>query len=155
MQPGAQRDFVKCVAAVFTNESGGGNQAGDFAHAGALVGSTATTGQARHKLALAFEFHIAAELQADKGIQIEVAALARHEVQRIGCLQCEAILKQRVDAFAAFELEGHQRGLAGHDRDGGTVDGKGARGVEQTRHTNSISCTASQVKRLGKKQKGI
>ena len=56
VQPGAQGDFIHGVAAFFADEACGCDQAGDFAHTGALVGCARATGQAGCKGALAFEF---------------------------------------------------------------------------------------------------
>jgi hypothetical protein len=95
-----------------------------------LVGSPYAPGQANLKAAHAFELNVAGELQADKAVEVEVAAGFAREVQGVRGLQGKGVVKEAVDAFAAFKPEWHQCRLTRYYGNGGTADSEGTRGVK-------------------------
>ena len=149
VQPRAQGDFIQSVAGLFADKARSGDQPGDLAHARALVSRTTATWQADCEGTLAFQFHVAGQLQADEGIQIEVAAGAAHEVEGVRRLQGQLVLKQAVDALGAFKPQGNQRGLTCQHGNGGAFNGECAWGAEQARHIQT-PCIA--LHRRGAKQ---
>lgn len=98
MQPGPQTQLVQGLAAIFAQEAGLGDEAGDFPRAGADAFDAAT-----------IEFDADGEFLADEIVEPEIGGFARNVVQAVRGLHHQFVGEQLIQALEADEADRRQR----------------------------------------------